>query len=47
MRKNHYDPSLLRELDALDLPAAPLEAGEADRVLALAGGRVHAANGPA
>ena len=47
MRKNLYDPSLLRELDALDLPAAPLEAGEADRVLALAGGRVHAANGPA
>lgn len=44
MRKNHYDPSLLRELDALDLPAAPLEAGEADRVLALAGGRVHAAS---
>ena len=44
MRKNLYDPSLLRELDALDLPAAPLEAGEADRVLALAGGRVHAAS---
>ena len=26
MRNNDYDPSLLRELDALDLPAAPVEA---------------------
>lgn len=43
MRNNDYDPSLLRELDALDLPAAPVEVSEQERVLAAARGRVHAA----
>ena len=28
MRKWDYDPSLLQELDQLDLPAAPLDAAE-------------------
>ena len=35
-----YDPDLLRALDRLDLPAAPLSAEEADRVLAGAEARL-------
>lgn len=43
MRKSGYDRTLLEELDRLDLPAAPVEASEQDRVLAAARGQVHAA----
>lgn len=43
MRKSDYDPSLLQELDQLDLPAAPLDAAEWDRVLSAARGQVNAA----
>ncbi len=43
MRKWDYDPSLLQELDQLDLPAAPLDAAEWDRVLSAARGQVNAA----
>lgn len=43
MRNDHFDPALLRELDRLELPAAPLDQDEADRVLALARGRANAA----
>lgn len=42
MGNHDYDPDLLRALDDLDLPAAPVEKGEWDRVLASARGRVHA-----
>ena len=42
MRKSDYDPSLLHELDALDLPAVPLEGAEWDRVLSAARGQVNA-----
>lgn len=42
MRKSDYDPSLLHELDALDLPAVPLEGEEWNRVLAAARGQVNA-----
>lgn len=40
MRKHHYDPSLLEQLDSLDLPSAPLGEDEWHRVLAAARGQV-------
>ena len=43
MRKSEFDPSLLHELEEMELPAAPLGEGEAKRVLAMARGRVNAA----
>lgn len=43
MRKSDYDPSLLQELDQLDLPAATLDAAEWDRVLSAARGQMNAA----
>ena len=42
MRKSDYDPSLLHELDTLDLPSIPLKEEEWDRVLASARGQVNA-----
>ena len=41
MSNHEYDPDLLRALEELDLPAAPLAKGEWDRVLASARSRVH------
>lgn len=43
MRKNNFDPSLLHDLENLELPAAPLDDGEWNRVLSAARGEVHAA----
>lgn len=43
MRKNDFDPSLLHDLENLDLPAAPLDDGEWNRVLSAARGQVHSA----
>lgn len=43
MRKSEFDPSLLHELEEMELPAAPLGEGEAKRILAMARGRVNAA----
>lgn len=43
MRKSDYDRSLLQELDTMDLPTAPLEDTEWDRVLSAARGQVNAA----
>ena len=43
MRKNDFDPSLLHDLENLELPAAPLDDGEWNRVLSAARGQVHAA----
>lgn len=40
MCKHHYDPSLLEQLDTLDLPSVPLEEDEWRRVLAAARGQV-------
>lgn len=43
MRKSDYDRSLLQELNTMELPAAPLEDAEWDRVLSAARGQVNAA----
>lgn len=43
MRTPDYDPTLLRELDTMDLPAVPLESAEWERVLSAARGQVNAA----
>lgn len=42
MRNDRYDPSLLHELDRLDLPGVPLDEAEEKKVLALARGRATA-----
>lgn len=42
MRNDRYDPSLLHELDRLDLPGVPLDEAEEKKVLALARGRANA-----
>ena len=42
MRNDRYDPSLLHELDRLDLPGVPLDEAEERKVLALARGRANA-----
>lgn len=43
MRKSDYDRSLLQELDTMELPTAPLEDAEWNRVLSAARGQVNAA----
>lgn len=42
MRNDRYDPSLLHELDRLDLPGVPLDEAEERKVLALARGCANA-----
>ena len=42
MRNDRYDPSLLHELDRLDLPGVPLDEAEEKKVLALARGHATA-----
>ena len=42
MRNDRYDPSLLHELDRLDLPGVPLDEAEEKKVLAQARGRANA-----
>lgn len=43
MRKNDFDSSLLHDLENLELPAAPMDDEEWNRVLSAARGQVHAA----
>lgn len=43
MRKNDFDPSLLHDLENLELPAATLDDGEWNRVLSAARGQIHTA----